>query len=138
MGQQYDPFWYITEGTVTVRGTSKPMGFTSVADPECLSRIPDLDFFYPYRIAEPGVKKAPDPGSGTPGFYLEYHLSLVESSLPGRALLAGNGVLPQHQVHRPVRVLHRPRDKPEQSLRNILLRTNCVNSGVQYRGSGMI
>jgi hypothetical protein len=37
-------------------------------DPGCSSRIPDpdLDFFYPSRIPEPGVKKAaPDPGSAT-------------------------------------------------------------------------
>jgi hypothetical protein len=26
---------------------------------------PDLDFFYPSRIPDPGVKKAPDPGSAT-------------------------------------------------------------------------
>jgi hypothetical protein len=26
---------------------------------------PDLDFFYPSRIPDPGVKKAPDPGSGS-------------------------------------------------------------------------
>ena len=25
----------------------------------------DLDFFYPSRIPDPGVKKAPDPGSGS-------------------------------------------------------------------------
>jgi hypothetical protein len=45
-----------------------------VADPGCLSRIPDLDF-YPsripdpeknlFQIPDPGVKKAPDPGSAT-------------------------------------------------------------------------
>ncbi len=53
---------------------------SSVADPGCLSRIrffstpdpgsglfipdPDADF-YPSRIPDPGVKKAPDPGSGS-------------------------------------------------------------------------
>jgi hypothetical protein len=26
---------------------------------------PDLDFFYPSQIPDPGVKKAPDPGSGS-------------------------------------------------------------------------
>ncbi len=32
----------------------------------CSSRIPDPDAdFYPSRIPDPGVKKAPDPGSGT-------------------------------------------------------------------------
>jgi hypothetical protein len=48
----------------------------SVADPGYLSRIPDPDF-YPsrirdprsgknlFRIPDPGVKKAPDPGSGS-------------------------------------------------------------------------
>ena len=39
---------------------------------------------------------------------LEDHLALVEPALPGRPLLPGDGVLPQHQVHRTVRVLHRP------------------------------
>ncbi len=37
-------------------------------DPGCSSRIriPDPDlFFYPSRIPDPGVKKAPDPGSGS-------------------------------------------------------------------------
>jgi hypothetical protein len=35
-------------------------------DPGCLSRIPDPDAdFYPSRIPDPGVKKAPDPGSGS-------------------------------------------------------------------------
>ncbi len=106
---------------VPVPDTSNTSKVFSVADPECLSRIPDLDFFTHIGSRIQGVKKAPDPGSGTPGFYLEYHLSLVESSLPGRALLAGDGVLPQHQVHRPVRVLHRPRDKPEQSITDVLL-----------------
>jgi hypothetical protein len=34
-------------------------------DPGCSSRIPDPDAdFYPSRIPDPGVKKAPDPGSG--------------------------------------------------------------------------
>ncbi len=37
---------------------------TSVADLGCLSRIPDPDF-YPSRIPDPGVNKAPDPGSGS-------------------------------------------------------------------------
>ncbi len=32
-------------------------------EPGCLFRIPDLDFF-PSRIPDPGVKKAPDPDSG--------------------------------------------------------------------------
>jgi hypothetical protein len=33
-------------------------------DPGCSSRIPDPDpYFYPSRIPDPGVKKAPDPGS---------------------------------------------------------------------------
>jgi hypothetical protein len=35
-------------------------------DPGCSSRIPDPDAdFYPSRIPDPGVKKAPDPGSGS-------------------------------------------------------------------------
>jgi hypothetical protein len=36
-------------------------------DPACLSRIriQDLDFFSPSRIPVPGVKKAPDLGSGS-------------------------------------------------------------------------
>ncbi len=35
-------------------------------DPGCSSRIPDPDAdFYPSRIPDPGVKKAPDPGSAT-------------------------------------------------------------------------
>jgi hypothetical protein len=48
---------------------------SSVADPGCLSRIPnagsririlDLDFFpCRIRILDPGVKQAPDPGSAT-------------------------------------------------------------------------
>ncbi len=33
-------------------------------DPGCSSRIPDPDaYFLPSRIPEPGVKKAPNPGS---------------------------------------------------------------------------
>jgi hypothetical protein len=35
--------------------------FSSVADPGCLSRIPDPDF-YPSRIPDPG-SRIPDPGS---------------------------------------------------------------------------
>ncbi len=35
--------------------------FFSVADPGCLSRIPDPDF-YPSRIPDPG-SRIPDPGS---------------------------------------------------------------------------
>jgi hypothetical protein len=35
-------------------------------DPGCSSRIPDTDAdFYSSRIPDPGVKKAPDPGSGS-------------------------------------------------------------------------
>jgi hypothetical protein len=35
-------------------------------DPNCLSRIPDPDAdFLPSRIQDPGVKKAPNPGSAT-------------------------------------------------------------------------
>ncbi len=47
-------------------------------DPGCSSRIPDPDAdFLPSRIPEPGVKKVPDPGSGSATllmrgfFYLE-------------------------------------------------------------------
>jgi hypothetical protein len=36
---------------------------TSVADPGCLSRIPDPDF-YPSRVLNPG-SRIPDPGPGT-------------------------------------------------------------------------
>jgi hypothetical protein len=48
--------------------------FISDADPGCLSRIPDPTFFHPgsgsllfqiLPIPDPGVKKAPDPGSGS-------------------------------------------------------------------------
>jgi hypothetical protein len=40
-------------------------------DPGCSSRIPDSDAdFYPSRIPDPGVKKAPDPGSATLHFCL--------------------------------------------------------------------
>jgi hypothetical protein len=35
-------------------------------DPGCSSWIPDPDAdFYTYRIPDPGVKEAPDPGSGS-------------------------------------------------------------------------
>ncbi len=35
-------------------------------DPGCSSRIPDPDAdFLPSRIPDPGVKKAPNPGSGS-------------------------------------------------------------------------
>jgi len=44
---------------------------------------------------------------------LEDHLTLIETSLPGRSLLARNGVLPQHQVHRAVSVLHWTSNIPE-------------------------
>jgi hypothetical protein len=38
----------------------------SVADPECLSRISDPDFYTSgSSIPDPRVKKAPDPGSAT-------------------------------------------------------------------------
>jgi hypothetical protein len=40
---------------------TKNAGTGSVADPGCLSRIPDPDF-YPSRIPEPG-SRIPDPGS---------------------------------------------------------------------------
>ncbi len=33
-------------------------------DPGCSSRIPDADFL-PSRILDPGIKKAPNPGSGS-------------------------------------------------------------------------
>ncbi len=36
---------------------------SSVADPECLSRIPDQNFSS--RIPDSGSKRFPDPGSGT-------------------------------------------------------------------------
>ena len=45
--------------------------------------------------------------------YLEDDLSLVESSLPGCPGLAGDGVLPHHEVHGPVGVLHRSGNIPE-------------------------
>jgi hypothetical protein len=42
--------------------------------------IPDPDFFYPSRIPDPGVKKAPDPGSAT-------LLMIVKAILTMRALV---------------------------------------------------
>ena len=47
-------------------------------------------------------------GRGGGEVVLEDDLPLVEPALPGRALLPRDPVLPQHQVHRPVSVLHRP------------------------------
>ena len=47
---------------------------------------------------------------------LEDDLALIESSLPRSALLARDAILPQHQVHRAVRVLHRPKRRRVRSL----------------------
>ena len=51
-----------------------------------------------------------DLGRGAGVVVLEDHLSLVQPPLPGGSLLPWDSVLPQHQVHRPVGVLHRPSD----------------------------
>jgi hypothetical protein len=41
-------------------------------DPRCLFRIPDRDVLHPL-IPDPGVSKAPDPGSGSPTLIVGIH-----------------------------------------------------------------
>jgi hypothetical protein len=77
----------------------------SVADPGCLSRIPDPDF-YPSRIPDPGVKKAPDPGSGSAtllsddgrsGTYISKLKSLDNQCCGSGSIIYGSGSF-LHQV----------------------------------------
>jgi hypothetical protein len=42
---------------------SKRLPYDDDADPGCSSRIPDPDLVF-LPIPDPGIKKAPDPGSG--------------------------------------------------------------------------
>ncbi len=69
-------------------------------DPGCSSRIPDPDAdFYPSRIPDPGVKKAPDPGSGF-ATLTKYYGSGRPNNSRGRPFktLASSSKLPSAQT----------------------------------------
>ncbi len=53
-----------------------------IPDPDPGSRILDLDFF-PARIPDPGVEKAPDPGSGSATLEKVFHMTTSQICYPG-------------------------------------------------------